>query len=217
MKGFFVLSYSAGLSSLLLTLGPAAADPIQSEIAITVPQGATTIRSFVRSVNASGRTTSSLEWQTQAIYGLSAKQNLLVLAPVGEKEAQVGGRSRSAFGFGDVSLLLKQQVWGRNSLQTQDRLALIGGVKLPTGATGRADRFGRLPRSLQPGTGSFDFPVGILYAHDTATGFFADALYTVRTGADGYRVGDLLRYDLAVTHAFQGGKPKQHFIWGCWS
>lgn len=199
---------------LLLIAGAAHADPVQSEVAITVPKGAATVRSFVRSVNASGRTTSSLEWQTQLNYGLSARRNLLLLVPVGEKEAAAGGRIRSSAGLGDVSLLLKQQIWIKNSLQTQDRFAVIGGFKLPTGETGRTDRFGRLPRSLQPGTGSFDFPVGVLYAHDSATGFFADVIYTARTRADDYRVGNLLRYDLALTHAIRGGEPRRHFVWG---
>lgn len=185
----------------------ASGDPVQSEVAITLPQGTTTIRSFVRVTDFGGAGGSAWEAQNQIAHGLTAKTNLLLLAPV------VGGTARRSSGLGDVTLLVKQQVWKRNRLQTQERVALIGGVKLPTGESGEQDGTGRLPRRLQPGSGAWDFPVGVLFAHDAARGFFADALYTVRTGARGYRFGNVLRYDLAYTQALAGGNPRENFVW----
>jgi len=201
--------------ALALALAAAAArgDPIQSEIAITVPERTTTVRAFVRSTDFSGAGVDTWELQSEVAYGLTARTNLLLFVPVMEKSARVGGVTRRARGLGDVALLVKQRVWKRNRLQTQDRVSLIGGVKLPTGENGESDRLGRLPHALQPGTGSFDFPVGILYAHDAPRGFFADLLYTVRTRDSGYRFGNTLRYDLAYTHAVTGGRPRQHFVW----
>jgi len=188
-------------------------DPLQSEVAITVPERTITIRSFVRSTEGSGSGVDTQELQTQVAYGLTARTNLLLFVPVIRKSAAAGGVTRRSRGLGDVTLLVKQRVWKRNRLQTQDRLSLIGGVEFPTGESGESDRLGWLPRTLQLGSGSFDFPVGILYAHDAPRGFFADLLYTVRTGNDGYRFGNTLRYDLAYTHALTGGEPRQHFVW----
>ncbi len=205
----------ACLSALLILIGNiASADPIQSEVAITVPEGATTLRSFIRGTNGTGRSPDVLEWRTQLVYGMETKRNLLVSVPVVSTAAERAGRERSTFGLGDISLLVKQQIWGRNRLQTQDRIAVIGGLELPTGATSQTDRFGPVPRSMQPGSGSWDFPVGILLAHDAPTGYFADVLYTARSGAGGYRTGNSFRYDLALTRALRGGEPKQHFVWG---
>lgn len=183
-------------------------DPVQSEVAITLPQGTTTVRSFMRVTEFEGAGGSAWEVQNQIAHGLTAKTNLLLLAPV------VGGTARrGAGGLGDVTLLVKQQVWKRNRLQTQERVALIGGVKLPTGETSEQDSTRGLPRGLQPGSGAWDFPVGVLFAHDAARGFFADALYTVRTGARGYHFGNILRYDLAYTQALAGGNPYENFTW----
>lgn len=201
-------------TALFLAFGAtsAAGDPVQSEIAITLPQGAKTLRSFVRFTDLSGAGVDTLEMQNQFIYGLTARTNLLLFLPVVRREE--GGTTRRSSGLGDLSLLVKQQLWKQDRLQTQDRISLVGGVKFPTGESRARDRAGTLPPTLQPGSGSFDLIVGAFYAHDAPTGFFANILYTLKTEANGYRFGDVLRYDLAYARALAGGKPRQHFVWG---
>lgn len=184
-------------------------DPVQSEVAVTVPRGVTTLRKFVRASDFESGGVDTLEVQTQVVYGLTAKTNLQLSVPFLRKNLD----SRRATGLGDTTFWVKQQIWKRDSLGTQERISLIGGVKSPTGESDASDRFGRLPPMLQLGTGSFDFPVGVLFAHDARRGFFADAIYTAKTETNDYRFGDTLRYDLAFTCALKGSKPREHFIW----
>ncbi len=73
------LLMKAGRCLLLLALvlaGRAAhGDPVQSEVAITLPKGTTTVRSFVR-VTEFSRGGDVVEVQNQIAHGFTAKTNL---------------------------------------------------------------------------------------------------------------------------------------------
>jgi len=110
-------------------------------------------------------------------------------------------------GVGDLSLLAKYRLLDQN----ETRLALIGGLKLPTAATHRRSLDGeRLETEHQSGTGSWDFYAGAAFG--TQFGWLAlDAseLYQFSgSGAQDTRLGDRLQAGIALSHRF--GPPKRH-------
>jgi hypothetical protein len=107
----------------------------------------------------------------------------------------------SVSGFGDVSLLAKYSLAG-------GLLALIGGVKVPTGGTHSRSLSGeRLETEHQPGTGSWDPIAGAALGVPLGWAKLdASALYQFAgEGAQATRLGDRLQAGLALSHRFGPG------------
>ena len=72
------------------------------------------------------------------------------------------GSLQHSEGWGDLSLLGVYKVL----VKDDDFLGVTGGVKFPSGETKNRDFQGELFEvEMQPGSGSFDYPVGIVYRH----------------------------------------------------
>jgi len=111
-------------------------------------------------------------------------------------------------GIGDVSILAKYRlVHGERS-----GLALIGGIKIPTGSTHRTANGERLETEHQPGTGSWDPIVGAAFGTKMGPfGLSASALYQLSTrGAQRTRLGDRLQGGIALSHRFGQSEPQHH-------
>ena len=83
-------------------------------------------------------------------------------------------------------------------------LAVIGGVKLPTGKDDETLSNGEeLEPSSQPGTGSIDYQAGLAYSRFLTPRVTLDAsgMYTIRTAHEGFEVGD--RADLGLALAYR--------------
>jgi hypothetical protein len=105
----------------------------------------------------------------------------------------------SEAGFGDISLTTTYSPYSYNDIDTRVFIALLGGVKLPTGDTGSLTRVaGDDPstadvriqgRGLTLGTGSVDVPLGFIsYVRSDRFVSFASVQYTFRgEGAADYR------------------------------
>ena len=111
-------------------------------------------------------------------------------------------------GIGDVSLLAKYRLTdgGRAGL------AIVGGIKLPTGNTDERGPTGeRLETEHQPGTGSWDPILGISASVPFGqVTLAASALYQwSTTGAQQTRLGDRLQGGIALSHRF-GEPPHPH-------
>ena len=113
----------------------------------------------------------------------------------------------SVAGFGDANMLAKYRVTAGHD----GGLALIGGVKLPTGSTHERSLDGeRLETEHQPGTGSWDPIAGAAFgAQIGGVTLNASALYQFSgKGAQQTRLGDRLQAGLALSHRF--GPPEHH-------
>ena len=80
-------------------------------------------------------------------------------------------------------------------------LAVIAGVKAPTGRSDvRLSNGERLSPTDQPGTGAWDFPVGVGYSRFLTSQLTMDAsaIYTFRTENNHFQVGDRLDVGLAL-------------------
>lgn len=113
-------------------------------------------------------------------------------------------------GIGDVTMLAKYRAvhgegWG---------MALIGGVKLPTGSTHRRDRFGeRFETEHQLGTGSVDAIGGVALSRAFgAASVDASLLYQLAgRGAQANRLGDRAQAGIALSHRFgERGEAHHH-------
>jgi hypothetical protein len=118
-----------------------------------------------------------------------------------EKKTTIDGerKSFSDSGFGDLTLFGKYQFFQRDAHLQTTRISALGKVKVPTGEDDEKTSAGvRLPASVQLGTGSDDYTLGIIFTHiKKRFGINADLIYTFKTEANSFEFGDTLNYDIA--------------------
>lgn len=125
-------------------------------------------------------------------------------------DAEADGLGGAESAGGDPSGMTDLWLNGKYRLMKGSRgnLAVLAGVKLPTGADGETlDNGEVLEPSSQPGSGATDFQAGLGYSRflSASTTFDASAVYTVRGEQDDFTVGDRLDLGLAVAHRLSGG------------
>ncbi len=108
-------------------------------------------------------------------------------------------------GLGDVTFLGQYRFI--NSRATQTEAAFLFGVKAPTGATNRLDRFGALfETEFQPGSGSWDPMLGAAFTQRFgAWSFDANVLGILAgRGAQDTKLGDRFLYNAALSYRVVG-------------
>ncbi|MFQ5650019.1 MAG: transporter [bacterium] len=112
--------------------------------------------------------------------------------------------SGSALNFGDLTILGRYTFLKLSTFKQATTLALEGGIKVPTGQTDARDAEGHsLDAHIQPGTGSWNYLVGLSVNHINNTfGLSSNLLYSFNTtgeaGEDDYRYGNWLNADLTA-------------------
>ena len=106
----------------------------------------------------------------------------------------------STGGVGDIIVDTKWVFLSKNRLRGTTRLGIEGGIKIPVGTTGATLPDGAVaPRSLQVGTGSWDFPLKALFTMNQGhVGLLANLGYRFNTTHDGFKAGNVFSYDLAA-------------------
>jgi len=93
-------------------------------------------------------------------YGVTNKLVLFGVLPYLDNELKIttGGQrvTRSTNGFGDLSVFGRYTVVQRDRPGRNFRVAPFFGIKAPTGEDDETDALGRLPPSVQVGSGSWD-------------------------------------------------------------
>lgn len=143
-------------------------------------------------------------------YGITGKLALFGVLPYVNKtlDMTVDGKrtERRDDGLGDVSLFARytalQQDWPGRTL----RMAPFAGFKAPTGRHDASDSLGRLPPSVQPGSGSWDAFGGIVMTYQTLD-FEVDAQVSYRGNgtAQGFSAGDRLHLDASLQYRLWPG------------
>ncbi len=150
------------------------------------------------------------------VYGATRDLTLGATLPILERRLRVDTpagerRTISAEGLGDLTLTGAYRFYRRDVTRGTTQLSLLGGLELPTGATGIDDPDlprltgipgTRLPPGLQPGSGSVDGIVGLAGIHnmDRLT-VYADVQGKLTTeGAQDFRAGHQLFYDLTADY-----------------
>lgn len=119
-----------------------------------------------------------------------------------EEDGLGGAESATADPEGMTDLWLRTRY--RAVRTRSSHLALLGGVKLPTGKDDEELSNGEvLEPSSQPGTGAVDYQLGLAYTRhlSSRTTLDASGLYTLRTEHDDFEVGD--RADLGAALAYR--------------
>lgn len=109
-----------------------------------------------------------------------------------------------ASGIGDALIDTKWIFFSDNRPQASTRIGLQAGVKVPLGETDARLPDGEVaPRPLQVGTGSWDFPVELVFTDmEGRWGFHTNAGWRFNTEDDGFEAGDVFTYDAAVGFRF---------------
>lgn len=138
------------------------------------------------------------------VYGLGRRVSVIGIVPIVDRtftRTTAAGAERLAggTGIGDVTFLAKWRAYKRDRGRGSLRLALQGGIKVPTGSNDLRDAAGDLlPPDLQRGTGSWDPTADVILSYVNPAGrWFLSAATggTIATTADGFRAGHQLAYD----------------------
>lgn len=132
-------------------------------------------------------------WTTRVIVPF-VRKSMDFTAPDGLRE------SYASSGVGDVIVDTKWIFLVRNRLGGTTRVGIEGGVKVPLGGTAATMPDGSTaPRSLQLGSGSWDFPFKALFTMTEGhVGLLATVGYRLNTADDGFTGGNVLSYDVAL-------------------
>jgi hypothetical protein len=109
-------------------------------------------------------------------------------------------------GVGDVTLLGQYRFYNNRSTQTE--MAVLLGIKFPTGRANLTDALGeRFETEFQPGTGSWDGLFGLAYTQRFGLwSFDANVLYQLSSeGAQETNMGDRFLYNAAISYRLFGG------------
>jgi len=209
--------------STLSWTAPVEAAPITFNTALPVAEGEFIVRAqFI--VNQSGDDPSGADRDQKAKaalsvlgYGVNSKLAVFGVLPYrdNELEVTVGGQrqTRTASGFGDLSVFGRYTVVKRDWPGRNFRVAPFAGVKAPTGDDDKRDAIGLLPASVQVGSGSWDPFAGVVLTYQTLNyqidGQFS---YQAKNEANGFEAGDVARLDASLQYRvlprkFSGGLP----------
>ncbi len=138
-------------------------------------------------------------------YGITSDLAFFGVLPYVDKNLEITSmgvrRTRDTSGIGDLTLFARYEVFEDNIPGRTFRIAPFAGVELPTGKDDETDGLGRLPASVQAGSGSVD-PFGGLVATYQTLDFEIDAQasYKVNTEANNFEFGDVARLDASLQY-----------------
>ncbi len=155
-------------------------------------------------------------------YGVSNKLALFGLRPYLNNELKVttGGQrvARRATGFGDLTVFARYTAYQKDLPGRTLRVAPFFGAKAPTGEDDETDALGRLPPSVQVGSGSWDPFVGVVATYQTLD-YQVDSQFSYRANneANNFDAGDVIRLDGSLQYRLRpreltGGVPG--FLYG---
>lgn len=138
-------------------------------------------------------------------YGFTGDLALFGVVPYVDKRLELtesgSRRARSDRGLGDVRLFGRYTAFRKDWPGRTFRVAPFAGVETPTGDDDAADSFGRLPATVQPGSGSWDPFAGIVVTYQTLDfQIDAQASYQSNTEANGFDFGDVARLDASFQY-----------------
>ncbi len=158
----------------------------------------------------------TFEEDVNFVYGATRDLTLGVTQPIVERRLRFDDsagerRTISADGPGDLTLVGAYRFYRRDIERGTTQFSLLGGLKLPSGATDIEDSNlprltggtgTRLPPSLQLGSSSVDGIVGVAGFHNMdRLSFYADIQGKLNTeGAQNFQAGNILFYDLSMDY-----------------
>ena len=190
---------------------PAHSGPITFLTALPVAQGQAVIRGQYLFIRATDDPTSADRELTvhgaplAIAVGATPRMAIFAVVPIARKSMTIstpqGRITRESTGLGDIVAFARYTVYKVDAVDSTFRIAPFGGLQLPTGNTDRSVALGRLPRPLQPGSGSWDALGGVTITFQTKEWELdADAGFRKTTEAESFRFGDELFADLSFQY-----------------
>lgn len=198
-------SLALGLSCGIFFAAMATAAPINTDTALPVHEGELLWREQVRFIKArdSARDLEVFAVPSVLVYGVTEKFALIGLVPWLEKTLKIkmAGVERGDDGFGDATLLGRYQVFQADRTGETFRAQILAGLKFPTGRDDARDQLGRLPQTLQLGSGSYDPILGGVFTWQRLqwqADF--DLGYQFNTSANDFQFGDTLTHNASFQY-----------------
>jgi len=197
---------------LFFLVVPVNAAPITFNTALPVSEGQLIYRGLLSISRSSDDSSSAVDQELDTItvssvlgYGINNKLAVFGVLPYSDRELEesgvAGSVTRGNQGFGDISGFARYQLWQQDGLGSTLRLAGVGGLTAPTGNDDRSDGVGRLPASLQTGSGAWDWFAAIVATHQTLTNEFNGQIsYRDNRESGGIELGDTLSVDVSWQH-----------------
>lgn len=201
----------SGVGLLVLFIGIpgwAFAAPITFNTALPVAEGEFVFREQLRWLRSSDDSTGAdRDMRVVAAisvlgYGVNEKLAVFGVLPYVDKSLDIkssGARiERDNRGLGDATAFARYTFWQDDVIGRTFRLAGVGGITAPTGDDNERDRFGRLPPSIQSGSGAWDGFGGMIATYQTLD-YQIDGQLSYRGNgeANGFEAGDEMRLDLS--------------------
>jgi hypothetical protein len=224
-----------------VAFAPGSAGPITTIPATTLPKGLIAFAMKAQYIKSDGLSDAALQDRAgrhvhahssdylfspslNAAYGVSENFALSASLPYvrranlreGEHEHEPGGEAVNtvvqrgdASGLGDLSVLGKYRFYS----DSRNQAALLVGLKIPTGETGKRDSRGEhFETEHQPGSGSWDPLLGIAFTRRLERiSLDASVLYTIATrGAQDTRLGSRASYNIGLSYRISGEEHHHH-------
>lgn len=208
MKG---LAFRWAILTLSTAIGTAWSAPITFNTALPVHEDGWVLREqFIFNKNSSDPSPANRDMKVSGLvsvlgYGLSRDFALFGVLPYFDKrlDMNMGGQrvTRSDRGFGDLTLIGRYTAYVRDAPGRTFRIAPFLGVKAPTGRDNARDGSGRLPPTVQLGSGSWDLLGGVVATYQTLD-FQVDSQvsYKANREANGFRFGDVTELDASFQY-----------------
>lgn len=212
-KSFLINLLASGLFILIFSISAPSsfAAPITFNTALPVAKGEGIFRSqlrYIRSTDdpsALDRELTVWAFPLVGVYGITGSLAVFGIVPVLDKDLVVntpsGRTSRGDTGIGDITFLARYTVWKKDEPGRTFRIAPFAGLEFPTGEDDEEDSLGRLPQTLQLGSGSWDPLIGIVITRQTLDWQIDTSVsYRFNTEANDFAFGDVARMDISYQH-----------------
>jgi hypothetical protein len=131
-------------------------------------------------------------------YGINGDWAVFGVLPWQRKEFDVGLIDRTSNGFGDASLFFRYTMFKHDAAGQTLRIAPFAGLKAPTASTSESDSRGRLPPTLQPGTGAWDGFAGVVATwQKLAWELDTQVRYQATGSNDSFEAGNRFDFDVS--------------------
>lgn len=207
----FLMARIAGFLIILGIVHSADAGPITSSSALPVDKGGLIFRGQGKLIRASDdpspmdRDLTIWAAPSVLVYGVNQKFAVFSIFPYLHKSLELntpmGRLTRGDAGMGDFRFLFRYTVGQWDRPQETMRLAPFVGLEIPSGNDDTDDSLGRLPATLQLGSGSWDPIIGTVFSWQTLPWQLdTSATYKINTEANDFEFGDEARLDLSFQY-----------------